>query len=267
MNLPNESNTILAVDTETHTPKLKTHGPMCIQGEDYAIGVSVAAPDGFSAYYPIRHNDGNGPTHILDFLRKWLAKPGNTVVMANAKFDIEMLYSLGVHIKCQIYDVLAVDALIDENQTDYSLDAISKRYGLEGKDKVGLEAWMVEHGVVMPHRKKQPNYGRMREVPPEVVGPYAIQDAILTLGCHKAQQPLIIKDYLEPVVKLENDLLPVLWAMRLEGVPVDLKRAEQLEIEMRAQGEAYLAEVRQTHPKFEPFAARSLEQYVDSFGV
>jgi DNA polymerase-1 len=186
--------------------------------------------------------------------------------MANAKFDVEMLYSVGVHVKCQIYDVLAVDALIDENQQNYSLNAIAGRYGLGSKDKSGMEAWMVEHGVVMPHRKKIPNYGRMREVPPEIVAPYAIQDAILTLACYKAQQPLIIKDRLERVVKLENDLLPVLWHMRLEGVPVDLKRAEQLEIEMRAQGDAYLAEVRQDHPKFEPFAARSLELYVDSFG-
>jgi DNA polymerase I-like protein with 3'-5' exonuclease and polymerase domains len=142
--IPGSQTTLLAIDTETHTPLLKTHGPRCIQGEDYAIGISVAAPDGFAAYYPIRHNEGNGPIDILHFLRDWLAKPGNTVVMANARFDIEMLWSLGIDIKCQIYDVLAVAALIDENEQNYSLNAIAGRYGLGSKDKSGMEAWMVE---------------------------------------------------------------------------------------------------------------------------
>ena len=263
--LPNESHKILAIDTETHTPRLKTHGPMCITGEDHAIGLSVAAPDGFSAYYPLRHREGNGPTNILDFLRPWLAKPDHLVVMANAKFDVEMIWSLGLDVKCQIYDVLAVDALIDENQQHYSLDAISKRYGMAGKDKVEMEQWMVDHGIHMPHRKKQPDYGRMIEVPPEIVGPYAKVDAELTLACYGQQFAHIKAQHLERVVKLECDLIPVLWDMRLEGVPVDLKRAEQLEIEMRAQGEAYLQEVRQTYPRFNPMAARSLEEYVLSF--
>src|SRR6187455_1783452 len=67
--LPSDSHTILAIDTETHTPKLKTHGPMGVQGEDYAIGVSIAAPDGFRAYYPLRHSEGNGPPNVLSYLR------------------------------------------------------------------------------------------------------------------------------------------------------------------------------------------------------
>src|SRR6187455_530640 len=242
--LPSDSHTILAIDTETHTPKLKTHGPMGVQGEDYAIGVSIAAPDGFRAYYPLRHSEGNGPPNVLSYLRGWLARPGNTDVFANAKFDIEMLHTLGIAIKCQCYDVLAVDALIDENHLNYSLDAISKRYGLIGKDKADMEAWMLANKITMPHNKKKVNYGRMREVPPEIVAPYAEQDAVLTLDCYRHQQALIAQQRLERVVRLENDLLPVLWAMRLEGVPVDLDRAEQLEVEMRAEGEAYLREVR-----------------------
>jgi DNA polymerase-1 len=263
--LPSDSHVVLAIDTETHTPLLKTHGPRCIQGDDYAIGISVAGLDGFSAYYPLRHNEGNGPSSILDYLRGWLAKPTNKVIFANAKFDIEMLWSLGLDIKCECYDVLAVDALIDENQSSYSLEAISKRYGFVGKAKTDMEAWMFEHKIVRAHNKKLVDMGRMREVPPEVVAPYAIRDAELTLACYRAQQTPILKQGLGRVVQLENDLLPVLWAMRLEGVPVDLARAEQLNIEMTAQGEAYLQEVRDTHPTFNPMAARSLGQYVESF--
>jgi len=265
--LPSDAHTILAIDTETHTPRLKTHGPMCIQGEDYAIGISIAAPDGFAAYYAVRHNEGNGPTHILDFLRAWCAVPTNLAIMANARFDIEMLWSLGIHVKCQAHDVLAVDALIDENHQNYNLNAISERYGLGSKDKSGMETWMLEHKISSPHNRKKIDWGRMREVPPEIVRPYAEQDARLTLGCYQAQLPLIAAHRIGRVVKLESDLLPVLWDMRLEGVPVDMDRAVQLEIEMRAQGEAYLNTVRQSHPRFNPMAAASLEQYVESFSV
>jgi len=240
---------------------------MVIQGDDYAIGVSVAGPDGFSEYYPLRHMTGNGPPDIIGYLKDFLAKPDNLAVFAHAKFDIEMLHSLGIAVKCECYDILAIDALIDENQSSYSLDAISKRYGMEGKDKKELEAWMVEQGLTMPHNKKKPNYGRMREVPPEVIAPYAIRDAELTLACFYHQMGLIGQDGLGRVTELENDLIPVTWAMRLEGIPVDVDRAEQVNIEMLADGEAYLANVRQTHSDFNPQAARSLEKYVNSFGV
>jgi DNA polymerase-1 len=107
----------------------------------------------------------------------------------------------------------------------------------------------------------------MREVPPDIITPYAIQDARLTLKDYQYQQPIIMKKNLSRVAQLECDLIPVTWAMRLEGVPVDLDKAEQVNIRMKAEGDAYLSEVRQTHPYFEPTAARSLEKYVNSFGV
>jgi len=262
--LPSENVKVLAVDTETHTPKLKTHGPLGIQHEDYAIGISVAAQDGFNAYYPLRHQEGNGPPDIIPWLKHWMAQPDNLVSFAHAKFDIEMLWTLGIEVKCKSYDVLAIDALINENHGSYSLDSISKRYGLEGKlsKKEGVDRWMLEHGMKRFRHPKEADWGRMREVPPAILSPYAMQDAKLTLDCYECQENLIAMQKLERVAQLECDLIPVTWDMRLEGVPVDLDKAERLELEMRTQGEAWLNDMRSRYPGFEPFASRSLEKYV-----
>jgi len=267
MLLPNDHTTILAIDTEAHTPNLKERGPRGIQGEHYAIGISLCADDGFKAYYPVRHSTGNTEIQIIPWLRDWVSKPDNLAIFAHAKFDIEMLMTLGIEVKCKCYDILAVDALINENHRDYSLNAIAKRYGYEGKDKALMEDKMRELGLVMPHNKKKVDYGRMREIPPEFVREYAETDAQMTMMCFASQKSRIAEQRLERVVALENDLIPVLWDMRRQGVPVDLAKADSVNIEMKAQGDIYLQNVREMSPDFEPFASRSTEKYINSFGL
>ena len=61
----------------------------------------------------------------------------------------------------------------------------------------------------------------MYALPAKYVGPYAEQDAVLTLQLWNQLYPRIQEEGLEKIFKLECDLIPLLIEMRWKGVRVD----------------------------------------------
>src|SRR6187455_902864 len=125
---------LFALDSETHDPDLDTEGPGFITRESYPIGVGIVTEHtGF--YYPFAHKtEGNLPTaNFVGWLNELVSDPDRICVMANARYDIEALWKIGVSFKCRIVDIQAQDALIDENQFNYSLNTIAVRRGVGEK--------------------------------------------------------------------------------------------------------------------------------------
>jgi len=71
----------------------------------------------------------------------------------------------------------------------------------------------------------------MWKLPPMYVGPYAEQDAAVTLKLWKALQRKIIQGDLTDIFNLESELFHVLFAMKKKGVRIDLDKAATIKVD------------------------------------
>ena len=216
----------IAIDLETSDPNLTTLGPGGVRGDGHVAGVSIAmiTPGGslFKAYYPIQHllgfnyEKGLIVAYINNLLATDVPKVG-----ANILYDLEWLHTLGIHPTPPFYDVQTAEALLNEERKDgYSLDTLAKHYLGAGKNEAALRDAAGLYGL---HPKQD-----MWKLPADYVGAYAEDDAALTLQIWTKQEGLLSKDNLLQVWDLETRLIPVLLAMRLQGVRIDMDAAERL---------------------------------------
>lgn len=205
---------IIAVDTETRDPDLKKTGPGWVDGNGHIVGVSLAVED--RSWY-LKPSD-----HMFRWLYDTLDRDV-TVVFANANYDIGWLNHHGVQVGGDIKDIQIAAPLIDENQFSYSLDSLGEQYVGEKKDEAGLIEYAASQGIAEKDVKD-----RMWEFPHHIMEPYARQDAELTLKVWHKMEPILIRDGLMDVFQLEMDLVPVVIAMRMLGVRIDVDKATAL---------------------------------------
>jgi DNA polymerase I-like protein with 3'-5' exonuclease and polymerase domains len=212
----------IAVDTETYDPRLNEAGPGFIRGDARVCGISIATDCGKNFYLPIGHREGNlDKRKVVEYLKKELGRPGQAKVFANAMYDLEALWSLGIDVRGTIHDIQIAEPVLDEDRDGgYSLEALSKTYLGYGKDEQLLKEAEIAYGV--EHKKG------MHELPACHVGPYAEIDADNTLQVFLLQQEELLADEVMDIYQLETQLLPVLFKMRLNGVRVDLDKADIL---------------------------------------
>ena len=233
---------IISIDTETCDPGLSEFGPGWTRGEGNVAGISIAARFGtevFSGYYPIGHGihgrDGNmDRAMVTDWLRREL-KSNTHKVYANANYDMGWLSTENIETVDygRTEDIQIMAPLINEHMWSYSLDTLGKYYLKESKDEALLNLAIGKYGL--KHPKKE-----MWKLHPKFVGPYAEQDAILTLKLYEHFNPLIDKDpvsgqSLRQVYDLETKLIPILFKMQRRGIRVDVGRAEKVKEEFQKQ--------------------------------
>ena len=223
-----EKSNIIAIDTETCDPRLKTHGPGGFRKDGKLVGISIATDSGYNEYFPIDHQGGGNLNNekVIDFLDKML-KLNKKYVFANAIYDMEWLNShdsrLAFTIDHCIYDIQGIEHLIDENKLKYSLDSMAKRYLKKSKYEVELE------------RAVQAEFGKRAKVKDSLwklhanyVAEYAKEDALLTLQIFQKQQEIIKKEEIESIVEFESKLINLLFHMRKQGVRININKAEEL---------------------------------------
>lgn len=223
--MPNFNNArMVYIDTETRDPNLLDKGPGFLRGESEVVGFSVYAlnndgdPEGL--YVPIRHANGNNyhnPIGAIEWLKD-ICKTDSTKVFHNAMYDVEALDSLNIEVNGNWICTMVNECIIDENILSFSLDSTAERRVGASKDEWLLNEATAAFGLQDPK-------GELWKLPPEYVGPYAEQDARLLAGILRAQQDLIRKNDLMEVYKLESRLLKVVWAMRKQGVRINVEQA------------------------------------------
>lgn len=207
---PVASQTPLAVDLETKDPTLKDRGPGFLFGEGHPIGFAVANETG-AIYVP-----DPGPR---DYDRlAWLAAAADEIVFHNASYDLGWL---PFHIPPdKVRDTLVAEALLDENRFSYSLDSIAKDRSLPGKDEARLRKAASLLGV-------DPK-AEMWRLPPGYVGPYAQQDAVITLKLWGKQKALLEEEELMELFLMECRLIPTFLAMTRKGIRLDCNKAAMM---------------------------------------
>lgn len=228
----------IGLDLETNDPNIKVRGSGWPMHDGFVVGISITAAD-FSHYYPIRHSDDNlDCQQVLGWLREEAKHYTGLVVGANLAYDLGWLLTDDVVFpQAKFFDVQYAEALLDESADSYSLNNISKRYGIGEKDEGLLQKAAAAFGV-------DPKGGLWR-LPARFVGPYGEQDTKLPMELMALQRPKLVEQNLQKICDLEHSLLPILIRMRQRGVRVDLERAEKTKQEFRAKEQAARLELKQ----------------------
>ena len=220
----------LAIDLETYDPNLLNRGPGWATGDGHIVGIAIAS-DSWSGYLPIRHGGGGNLDEdiVLRWAKRTLSNHKGKIIFHNALYDAGWLRREGVDLSGPMFDTMFAAPLLDENRFSYSLNNLGRDYCDEQKDESLLEEAAKAWGV-------NPKSG-MHELPSRYVGPYAEQDAVLTLKLWDQLDTRIQENGLTKIFQMECDLIPLLLEMRWRGVRIDTDRAEQVceELSMREQ--------------------------------
>jgi DNA polymerase I-like protein with 3'-5' exonuclease and polymerase domains len=182
----------------------------------------VATDDGFSEYYPVRHEAGGNlnPDNVFAWLRDEL-KTDIDKVGANIPYDLEWLGAEGVKIGGNKFDVQVAEPLLDEDRITYKLDALAESYLGEHKDEAKMVEAAVRRGIKPAEVK-----GNIWRLHAGEVADYGRKDADLPIRIFAQQRVLLEDEKLWDLFMLETRLVDVIVAMRQKGVRVDLERAK-----------------------------------------
>lgn len=233
----------ITIDTETHDPLLKTRGA----GWSYSreghnggkiLGIAVHA-DNFCEYLPIGHTEGNlDPNKVKGWLKSQLTKDDRQKkIFFHAQYDVGWLAAEGIPILGPIEDVSFQAPLLDEHRMNYQLDNLGKDYLGRGKD----ERLLIEAGKRLGVKNTKSDNIKMHlmRVHPDIVGVYGRGDVQLTRDLWDHFNPMMEEQELNDVFQLECDLIPMLVAMRMRGVRVDVQQIEhEQRILLAAEAEA-----------------------------
>ncbi len=211
----------IAIDLETKDEGISSGtGPGWATKKGRVIGVALAV-DGWQGYYPIAHEGGGNFDQkvFLNQLKSILELPCDKV-FHNAMYDVGWLDALGLKVHGRIIDTMIAAPLVNENRFNYSLKDLSKEYVGETKSEALLYEAAKEWGVDAK--------SEMWKLPPMYVGPYAEQDAAVTLKLWHVLQRKIIKEEVTEIFNIESELFHVLFAMKKNGVRIDTEKAEHI---------------------------------------
>ena len=250
----------IAIDLETYDPDIKTRGPGWAIDNGYVAGIAIAV-EGWKGYFPIRHEGGgNFDENILKRqIQKIMDLPCDKI-FHNASYDVGWLRWWGVEVKGKIIDTLIAAPLIDENRFRYSLNELGKDYLKETKSEALLYEAAKEWGV---DAKAQ-----MYKLPAMYVGPYAEQDADLTLRLWQYFKVELIKQELSSIFDLETRLFPCLLDMKTKGVRVDLNKADKIKKDLQKKEDKLLLQIKKdTGVDVDIWAAVSVAKAFDKLKI
>ena len=176
-------------------------------------------------------------------------------------YDLEYLAVAGIPVEGRCLDIQIAEPLLDEHATSYSLESIARKYLNEGKDSDEMHRWLAAHFGGKADRKNQAK--NIWRAPYEIVRAYAISDIDLPLRIIDFQIEELRKQELYELFLMESDLIPMLLAMKLRGVKVDLPRAQRVYDELTSQIEINQRILGPVNVN----ASRSLASLWDSLGL
>ena len=251
----------LAVDLETKDPNLMQLGPGWCRKDGHIIGIAVSNGE-YTGYFPIAHEGGgNLPRNsVLKWFSKQMATPNIPKILHNALYDLGWLRAEGIEVQGRIIDTMIAAPLLNENRRYYNLNSLAGEYLGEWKNEKNMKAFADQMGV---NAKSQ-----MYKLPPAAVGPYAEQDAAVTLKLWERLQAEINRDECTAIFELETSLIPVLFEMKTRGVRVDTDRAELVKKDLAGRESKLIKEIREdTGITVEPWVATSIANVFEALSL
>ncbi|MGZ8193585.1 MAG: DNA polymerase I [Methylobacter sp.] len=191
------------------------------------VGVSFSVSPGKAAYVPLAHDYPGAPdqldrTEILEKLRPLLENPHKAKLGQNLKYDMHVLANHGIALRGIAHDTMLESYVLNSTATKHNMDDLAKEY-------LGVKT--IHYEEVAGRGAKQIPF---QEVSLEQAGPYAAEDADITLQLHQvlmaklAQHPGLHKLYSE----IEIPLISVLARIERNGVLIDTAMLARQSLEL-----------------------------------
>ncbi|HEC12131.1 MAG TPA: DNA polymerase I, partial [Acidiferrobacteraceae bacterium] len=220
--------TLFAFDTET--TDLNTMNAQL-------VGLSFSDQTGTAAYVPLAHDYPGAPEQldrdtVLKKIKPILEDPKQHKVGQNLKYDMSVLANYGITLNGIAYDTMLESYVLDSTASRHDMDSLALKY---------LGHKTIKYDEVTGKGKNRINFS---EVPLEQAGPYAAEDADITLRLHQTLWPRL--NDTPTLSKLFNDiempLISVLSRIERNGVKIDVamlrkqsgelaKRMQEIELE------------------------------------
>ncbi|HKK14341.1 MAG TPA: DNA polymerase I, partial [Gammaproteobacteria bacterium] len=180
------------------------------------VGVSFAVEPEQAAYVPVAHTCPGAPEQldrqwVLSRLRPLLEDPARAKLGHNLKYDMTVLARHGIALAGIRFDTMLESYVLDSTASRHDMDSLSLKY-------LGHKTTTYEEVAGKGARQI-----RFDEVALEQAGPYAAEDADITLRLHRHLWPRLAPETgLRRVFEeIEMPLVPVLSRMERIGVRVD----------------------------------------------
>ncbi len=220
------------------------------------VGVSFAVEPGVAAYVPVGHDYLGAPpqldrAQVLDALRPLLEDPARAKVGQNLKYDLSVLARHGVDLRGIAYDTMLESYVLDATGSRHDMDTLALKH---------LGERTIRFEDIAGKGAKQLSFNQIEL---ERAGPYAAEDADVTLRLHRVLWPRLAAQPGPRAVfeDIEMPLVPVLSRIERNGALVDARRLAEQSRELAAA----LAELEQRAHELagEPFNLGSPRQLGD----
>ena len=211
-----------ALDTETTSLDTKCAA---------LVGISLATEPRHAAYIPVGHVDPDSPPQlgweqVLERLQPLLIDPNLTKVGHNLQYDLEILRRHGAVVSGPFHDSMLESYVHNSTASRHNLDDLSRVY---------LNEETTPYKEIAGIGKKRVTFD---QVPIARAGPYAAEDADMTLRLHWRLWPKLqeIRGLRKIYEEMEMPLSEVLADMERTGVAIDAdalqEQAEELKLEL-----------------------------------
>jgi len=218
-----EASDLFAFDTETDRLDYM---------EAELIGLSFAVSPGEAAYVPVAHDYVGAPAQldrnwVLEQLKPLLENAQLKKVGQHMKFDMNVLARYDIALCGVEFDTMLESYVLNSTATKHDMDSLAAKY-------LGVKTTKFEE--LAGKGKKQLTFN---QIDVELAGPYAAEDADITLRLHHALGAKLAA--IEPLQKvfseIENPLIPVLSNIERNGALVDpsMLAQQSLDIHNRLQ--------------------------------
>ena len=198
---------LVAIDTETTSLDYM---------QALLVGVSIAVKPGEAAYIPFGHDYLGAPKQldkdtVLAQLKPILEDPAIKKVGQNLKYDMSVLAQHGIQFAGLAFDTMLESYVLDSVATRHDMDSLADHY---------LDETTTSFLDVAGKGAAQLTFN---QVALEQAGPYACEDADITLRLHEALWPQVAKhsNLVNVFADIELPLLPVLSKIERTGALVD----------------------------------------------
>ncbi|KAA6185356.1 DNA polymerase I [Thiohalocapsa marina] len=208
---------LFAFDTETTSLDY-------MQARIVGVSFALASDDGRiqAAYMPVAHDYPGAPEQlgrerVLDGLRPLLQDPDRPKVGQNLKYDISVCANHGIAVQGVAHDTMLQSYVLDSTATRHDMDSLAKKY--LNHETIRFEDIAGKKGAGKGSRQLT-----FDQIPLEQAGPYAAEDADVTLRLHQALWPKVqaVPSLQRVYQEIELPLVPVLSRMERLGVRIDV---------------------------------------------
>jgi len=196
------------------------------------VGVSMCVEPGKSAYVPLAHDYPGSPDQldrdaVLGRIKPLLEDADRKKVGHHLKYDAHVLLNHGIRLSGIEHDTMLESYVLDSTATRHDMDSVAAKY-------LGIATTRYEDVAGKGARQLTFN-----QVPLEQAGPYAAEDADVTLRLHRELWPRLENTgrLAQVYREIEIPLVPILQSMERIGVLLDVdmlnRQSQELSQEMR----------------------------------